>query len=83
MDEFRGLNLRTLSIDHAWLVLNNHLPEKPAWLYVKSDDCDQVTKQNRKTIPNALFSFGCCLFNNHVLQCFILFLLHFNIFLKI
>lgn len=43
MDEFRGLDLRTLSIDHAWIVLQSAF-EQPAWLYVRSDDCDQVTK---------------------------------------
>ncbi|XP_046657308.1 heparan-alpha-glucosaminide N-acetyltransferase-like [Daphnia pulicaria] len=40
VDEFRGLNLRNLKIDEAWMVVTSHLP-RPTWLYVLSDDCAQ------------------------------------------
>ena len=41
VDEFGGLNLRDLRIDEAWMVITSNLPS-PSWLYVLSDDCDQV-----------------------------------------
>jgi hypothetical protein len=43
VDEFRGLNLRDLRIDEAWMVITSNLLN-PSWLYVLSDDCDQVSK---------------------------------------
>lgn len=42
LDEYRGLNLRNLKIDEAWMVVTSHLP-RPTWLYVLSDDCTQVS----------------------------------------
>ena len=44
VNEFRGLNLRSLKVDQAWLVLNSAL-NQPAWLYARSDDCDKVKKK--------------------------------------
>ncbi|KAK4013056.1 hypothetical protein OUZ56_025299 [Daphnia magna] len=40
VDEFRGLDMRNLSIDEAWMVVTSQLAS-PSWLYVLSDDCDQ------------------------------------------
>lgn len=42
VDEFRGLDLSTLGVDQAWLVLNSALKDATTWLYVRSDDCDRV-----------------------------------------
>ena len=42
VDEFRGLDLRNLNIDEAWMVVKSDL-QVPSWLYVLSDDCDQVS----------------------------------------
>ncbi len=42
VDEFRGLDLRNLNIDEAWMVVTSNLQE-PSWLYVLSDNCDQVS----------------------------------------
>lgn len=41
-DEFRGLDLLSLNIDEAWLVLNSALDVR-SWLYGRSDDCDKVS----------------------------------------
>lgn len=43
VDEFRGLDMRNLSIDEAWMVVTSQLAS-PSWLYVLSDDCDQVSE---------------------------------------
>lgn len=43
VDEFRGLDMRNLGIDEAWLVVTSQLTN-PSWLYVLSDDCDQVSE---------------------------------------
>lgn len=41
IDEFRGLDLKNLKIDQAYMVVTSSLP-KTSWLYVLSDDCNQV-----------------------------------------
>lgn len=41
MDEYEGLDLRNLQIDEAWLRIRSQL-NRPAWLYVRSDDCYKV-----------------------------------------
>ena len=61
VDEFRGLYLRNLSIDEAWLVITSHL-EQPSWLYVLSDDC--------YTVGELLFLVCFFSINNMCLLCF-------------
>lgn len=42
VDEFRGLDLRSLKIDQAWMVVTSTFKHQ-TWLYVLSDDCHQVS----------------------------------------
>lgn len=59
-DAFAGLDLRSLRIDHAWLVVTSAV-DRGAWLYARSDDCYRVSPPSPPTnwtraIASALFT---------------------------